>query len=45
MSQIGAPIKKYTVIPISEPISPTHELKAPPVKAPTKVLEKEKEPA
>jgi hypothetical protein len=36
MAQIGQPIRRYTVIPLEEPVSPTREL----VKLPPKVPEK-----
>jgi hypothetical protein len=36
MAQIGEPIRRYTVIPLEEPVPPTTE----PVKPPPKVPEK-----
>jgi hypothetical protein len=36
MAQIGEPIKRYTVVPLDEPVPPTRE----PVKPPPKVPEK-----
>lgn len=45
MSQIGKPLKKYTVIPLTQPIQPTREPREKALPAPTKVPEKEKEPA
>ncbi len=30
MGQIGEPIRRYTVIPLEEPVSPTPELVTPP---------------
>jgi hypothetical protein len=30
MAQIGEPVRRYTVIPLTEPVPPTHEPVAPP---------------
>ncbi len=37
MGQIGEPVRRYTVIPLEEPVSPTHEpvVSPPPEKSPT----------
>ncbi len=37
MAQIGQPVRRYTVIPLKEPVSPTHEpvTRPPPEKSPT----------
>jgi hypothetical protein len=37
MAQIGEPVRRYTVIPLTEPVSPTHEpvVSPPPEKSPT----------
>ena len=45
MPDIGIPLKKYTVIPLTESIRPTHEPREKALPAPTKAPEKEKEPA
>jgi hypothetical protein len=39
MAQIGQPIRRYTVIPLEEPVSPTAEPVSPPPprKAPEKI--------
>jgi hypothetical protein len=36
MAQIGNPVRRYTVVPLQEPVSPTPERVAPP--PPTKPL-------
>jgi hypothetical protein len=30
VGQIGEPVRRYTVVPLEEPVSPTHEPVAPP---------------
>ena len=46
MAQIGEPVRRYTVIPLTEPVSPTREpVTPPPEKLPTHpVTEPELEP-
>jgi len=46
VAQIGEPIKRYTVIPLEEPVSPTREPVRPPPKSPerTPVTKPEPEP-
>jgi len=50
MAQIGQPVRRYTVVPLDEPIAPTSEpvLPLPPSKAPgnpAPVIKPEPEPA
>ena len=50
MAQIGQPVRRYTVVPLDEPVAPTNEpvLPGPPKKAPTSpapVIKPEPQPA
>jgi len=50
MAQIGQPVKRYTVVPLDEPVEPTNEpvLPPPPSKAPANpapAIKPEPEPA
>jgi hypothetical protein len=44
MAQIGEPIRRYTVIPLEEPVSPTREPVTPPPKMPEKAPATNPEP-
>ena len=48
MAQIGQPVRRYTVIPLNEPVAPSDEPVLPPRNVPTRpapVIKPEPEPA
>jgi len=44
VAQIGEPVRRYTVIPLEEPVSPTHEPATPPPTSPDKAPVTKPEP-